>query len=336
MFAFALKYFRGLFYGVGFLVGVILTGTFGYMIIEDYSFIEGYYMSLITVTTVGYGEIRPLSDLGRVFTSLLIISSFGTFAYVATSIGSSLLSGRYRDFYKYFRLEREIQNLSGHTIVCGYGNNGDAATASLKLHGRQFVIIEKISDKVSSLKSSSDMLYIDGDATDENNIIKAGIHKADSLITTLPSDADNVFVCLTARQLNPNLTIISRATNPKSESKLRLAGANNVIMPDRVGGSHMASLVTTPDVNEFLDKLSLHNPHSVNLEEIIFNKADNSMTVADVGQIENGEVRVLGIKDKAENYLVNPKPKQLIEKGSKLFVLGNSDAIGSLRRALIE
>ena len=335
MLAFSFKYFRGLFYGIGFLFGVISLGTIGYVLIENYSFNEGFYMTLITVSTVGYGEVRPLSDMGRLFTSFLILSSFGTFAYVVTSIGSSLLSGQYKEIYKYFKLEKKIQDLSGHTVVCGYGNNGEAATSSLKLHGRQFVIIEKISDKVKFLKEQSELLYIDGDATDENNIIQAGIHTADSLITTLPSDADNVFVCLTARQLNPNLTIISRATNPKSESKLRLAGANNVIMPDRVGGNHMASLVTTPDINEFLDKLSLQNPHSVNLEEVIFNKLSDSMTVAEVGKIEHGFVRILGIKDVAKEYIVNPRPDEKIKNGSKLFVLGEPQNIVRLRAELM-
>jgi voltage-gated potassium channel len=333
---FAFRYFRGLFYGVGFLLMVIAMGSVGYMLIEGYNFIEGFYMTLITVSTVGFQEVRPLSDGGRLFTSFLIMSSFGTFAYVATSIGSSLLSGRYREFYKDFKLEKEIQNLEGHTIICGFGNNGEAASTNLKLHNRKFVVIEKVSDKLDSIKSYQDVLYIDGDATDENNIIQAGIHTADSLITTLPSDADNVFVCLTARQLNPNLTIISRATNPKSESKLRLAGANNVIMPDRVGGNHMASLVATPDINEFLDKLSLHNPHTVNLEEVIFGKEDKSMNVADVGKLEGGFVRILGIKDTDGEYHVNPRPDEKISKGDKLFVLGEPHNLKSLRSELSE
>lgn len=335
MLTFSFKYFGGLYKGVAFLTIVLFIGTFGYIIIEDYSTIEAFYMTLITVSTVGYGEIRPLSDEGRLFTSALIISSFGTFAYVATSVGSTLLSGRYREFYKYFRLEKKIKELKGHTIVCGFGNNGEAAIARLKEYDRPFVVIEKIEGKIDRIKEHSDLLYIDGDATDENNILKAGISNAHSLISTLPSDADNVFVCLTARQLNPDLTIISRATNPKSESKLRLAGADNVILPDRVGGGHMASLVTTPDINEFLDKLSLSNKHSVNLEEVVFDLPDYSMTVSQVGQLENGYVRILGIKNLDQEYLINPRPDQKIEKGAKLFVLGEQSFIENVRSQLL-
>ncbi|MGB0403751.1 MAG: potassium channel family protein [Salibacteraceae bacterium] len=335
MFAFSFKYFGGLYKGIAFLSAVLVLGTLGYVVIEQYSVIEGFYMTLITVSTVGYGEIRPLSDEGRLFTSALIISSFGTYAYVATSVGSTLLSGRYKEFYKNFRLEKKIKELKGHTIVCGFGNNGEAAIARLKDHNRGFVVIEKIEGKLDILKEHAELLYIDGDATDENNILRAGIAHADSLITTLPSDADNVFVCLTARQLNPNLTIISRATNPKSESKLKLAGADNVILPDRVGGSHMASLVTTPDINEFLDKLSLSNKHSVNLEEIVFGLPDYSMTVSQVGQLENGYVRILGIKNSNQEYLINPRPDQKIESGAKLFVLGEHPIIESLRSQLL-
>lgn len=334
MLAFSFKYFRGLYFGLAFLIGMVLIGTIGYMLIEDYSTIEGFYMTLITVSTVGYGEIRPLSDEGRLFTSVLIISSFGTFAYVATSIGSSLLSGRYRDFYTYFKLEKRIQELEGHTIVCGFGNNGEAATQSLKNHKRNFVVIERVGEKLDLLRKNNDYLYLEGDATDENNILKAGIKKADSLITTLPSDADNVFVCLTARQLNPNLTIISRATNVKSESKLKLAGANNVILPDRVGGNHMASLVTTPDINEFLDKLSLHNPHAVNLEEVIYQSEGEPMSVTDIGNQYHGCIRVLGIKKITEEYVINPKPEHHIENGDKVFVLGESVEIQQLRKDL--
>ena len=147
---------------------------------------------------------------------------------------------------------------------------------------------------------------MEGNATEDDNFIKAGIERADSIITTLPSDADNVFVCLTARQLNPKLTIISRATSPKSKSKLRLAGANNVIMPDKVGGNHMASLVTRPDINEFLDLLSITNPYSVNLEEVFVNKVASPISVGKLVEYLAMEVRIIGIKKIDNEYILSP------------------------------
>jgi len=330
MFSFSFKYFRSLYIGLAFLFGVIFFGTYGYVYIEDYTVIEGFYMTLITVSTVGYGEVQPLSDNGRLFTSLLIISSFGTFAYVATSIGSSILSCKYKDILKYYKLEKKILELSGHTIVCGYGNNGEAAVSSLGLHNRELVVIEKDPSKLEMLKHQRGILYIEGNATEDDNFIKAGIENADSLITTLPSDADNVFVCLTARQLNPNLTIISRATSPKSKSKLRLAGADNVIMPDRVGGNHMASLVTRPDINEFLDLLSITNSSSVNLEEVVVKRVEKPISVRNLVESMNMKIRIIGIKKINNEYILSPDYDAEILEGEKLFVLGEREFIEEL------
>lgn len=324
------QYFRGLYFGLLFLIVVITVGSVGYMFIEDYTFNEGFYMTLITVSTVGFGEVRPLSDEGRLFTSFLILSSFGTFAYAATSVASNVLSGDYKYFFKNYKLIQEISNMQGHTIVCGYGNNGEAAANFLSLHNQPFIVIEKDPSKLEKAKDQNTFPFIEGDATDDSLFIQAGIKSAKSLISALPSDADNVFVCLSARQLNPKLTIISRATDIKSEPKLKLAGANNVIMPDRVGGSHMASLVTTPDINEFLDLLSITNPHSVNLEEIWINKIEGLVNVKSIVQSMDMKVRVIGIKKKDNEYIVSPDMEAEVSEGEKLFVLGDREHISKL------
>ena len=321
------QYFKGLYFGLLFLVAVIFIGTVGYMVIEDYNTIEGFYMTLITVSTVGFKEVKPLSDEGRLFTSFLILSSFGTFAYAATSVGSSVLSGKYRHFFKNYVLIQAIKELRDHTIICGYGNNGEAAANALKLHNQKFVIIEKDEAKIEKLKDQNNYLFIEGNATDEDHFVTAGIENAKSLITTLPSDADNVFVCLSARQLNKRLTIISRATNVKTEPKLKLAGANNVIMPDRVGGSHMASLVTTPDINEFLDLLSITSKSSVNLEEVCVDQVTESIVVKELVENMGMKIRVIGIKKTNDEYILSPDMDEQISKGEKLFVLGEPQYI---------
>lgn len=324
------KYFRGLYFGLIILLFLIAIGTAGYMVIEEYSFIEGFYMTIITVSTVGFAEVHPLSEAGRLFTSFLILSGFGTFAYAATSVGGSILSGQYNYFFKNYKLMQAISSLENHVIICGFGNNGEAAAHNLSLHDQKFVIIERDPSKLQRLYEHKSYLYIEGDATDDNNFIEAKIEKAKSVITTLPSDADNVFVCLTAKQLNSKLTIISRATDLKSEAKLKLAGASNVIMPDRVGGNHMATLVSTPDVNEFLDLLSITNSHSVNLAEVKVNKLQNPLSVKDLVESVDMAVRVIGIKGINNEYLVSPAMNQQIHEKEKLFVLGTRENIEKL------
>ena len=327
MFRQTLTYFKGFYVSIIILAGIIIFGILGYMYIEDYGLLDAFYMTLITVSTVGYKEVQPLSDAGKLFTACLILSSFGTFAYAASSIGVGILSGKYRYYFKNYRLEQEIQKLKNHVILCGYGNNGEAAAQHLMLHNLPFVVLEKDPIKLEKLKSMKNILFLEADAVDDVNFIKAGISQANSVISTLPSDADNVFVVLTARQLNSNLTIISRATNPKTEAKLRFAGANNVIMPDRVGGNHMAALVTTPDVNEFLDKLSLSSGDSVNLEEfIVEGNNDRIISVSDLESKESSLLRVIGVKKgKGKGYILNPSNDTQIEKGDKIFVLGKKE-----------
>lgn len=328
-----LNYFRGFFVAALILTGIVIFGVMGFMYFEQYELLDAVYMTIITVSTVGYKEVQPLTDSGKIFTSILIVSSFGTFAYAASSIGVGILSGKYRYYFKNYRLEQEIQKLKDHVIICGYGNNGESAAQHLSLHNLPFVVLEKDPVKLEILKNSKNMLFMEADAVDESMILKAGIKNAKSIITTLPSDADNVFVVLTARQLNSNLTIISRATNPKTEAKLRLAGANNVIMPDRVGGNHMAALVTTPDINEFLDKLSLASSDSINLEELIVpDQNTNELSVSEIEGIENALVRVVGIKrGQGKGYVLNPEPTATVKANDKLFVLGSKNDTKRLR-----
>lgn len=333
MFKQTLTYFKGFYVALLILFGIMLFGIMGFIYFEDYGLLDAFYMTLITVSTVGYKEVQPLSDSGKLFTSCLILSSFGTFAYAASSIGMGIISGKYRYYFKNYRLEQEINKLRGHVIICGYGNNGESAAQHLLSHDLPFVVLEKDPQKLEKLKSMKHMLFLEADAIDETNFIKAGIENAKSVISTLPSDADNVFVVLTARQLNKNLTIISRATNPKTEAKLRFAGANNVIMPDRVGGNHMAALVTTPDVNEFLDKLSLTSSDSVNLEELIYNNQSGStITVKDLEDLETSLIRIIGVKkNHGKGYVLNPSTNTEIELGDKVFILGKKNDTTALR-----
>jgi len=239
------------------LLTLWIIGTIGYVLIDHYTWFDAFYMTIITVATVGYGEVEPLSNEGKIFTAFLIITSFGTFAYAVSSITKFVFDGEFNDFFKNRKLNASIDKLSDHIIICGYGRNGRQAAQVLKKHKKRFVVIEKDPKLNESITHNYKELVLTGDSTQDEILLKAGIMRAKALITTLPIDADNLFIVLTARNLNKHLTIISRASEDNSDTKLKIAGANNVIMPDKVGGAHMASLVMKPDVMEFIDYITL-------------------------------------------------------------------------------
>ena len=330
---FSFKYFKDLYIAFFMLMGVVLVGTFGFMIVEGYTLIEGFYMTIITVSTVGFEEVKPLSSAGRLFTSFLIITSFGTFAFAVSSITKYLVEGKYRSYFKTYRVEKNIEKLSGHTIVCGYGRNGEQAVKTLQAHNQKFVVIENVANVIERNTDLDDILFIDGDATNEQNIIKAGVHNASALISTLPKDSDNLYVVLSARELNGKLNIISRASKLASDRKLRIAGANNVVMPDKVGGEHMAQLVTMPDVVEFLDHIKIQGRAEINLEEISFDNLPGNFKYKTIRELEGKfktGVMIIGFKTPEGEYIINPSADLELIPGSNLFVLGKPEQIARL------
>lgn len=329
------KYFRQIYYSIGLLTVIILGGALGFKVIEGYSVSEAIYMTIITVSTVGFSEIRPLTEAGRIFTSILIISSFGTFAFAISSLTKIILNGEFRQYLKQYKVNNEIQHLSNHVIVCGYGRNGQQAVETLLLHKQKVVVIENNPALVPVINDNPAFIVIEGDATDENLLIQAGILRAKSLITTLPKDADNVFVVLTAREVNKTITIISRASELSSDKKLRFAGANNVIMPDKVGGAHMASLVVTPDVMEFLDMISVQGRHSSNLEEIVIRNLESKLegkSIKDFESMYQTGARIIGIKTLEGSYIINPSPNYTLRLQDKFFALGSKDQIAKMQQ----
>lgn len=327
-----------MYYAVAFLLAVLIIGTTGFVYLENYSLLDAFYMTVITVSTVGFGEIHELHPIGKLFTSFLIISTFGTFAYVVGTITRYLISGDYKVYLKDFQTVQELENLDNHVIICGYGRNGRQSAKTLKVHRQPFVVIESQQDIIEkSREKDPSILIIEGDATDESVIVRAGINKAKALITTLPQDANNVFVVLTAREMNRDLMIISRASDDRSEHKLRIAGANNVILPDKVGGSHMASLVTTPDLMEFLDHISMMGEDETTLVEIQFKELPSDFEHKSILELEKRYetgARIIGFKTPENQIIVNPAPETELVPKSKLFVLGNTDQITRLKSAL--
>lgn len=314
-----------------------LIGTIGYVFIDNYTWFDAFYMTIITVATVGYGEVEPLSNAGKIFTAFLILTSFGTFAYAVSSITKFVFDGEFNDFYKNRKLNASIEKLSDHVIICGYGRNGRQAAQVLKKHNQRFVVVENDQKLTSTLNHKFSELVLFGDGTQDEILIKAGIMRAKALITTLPVDADNVFIVLTARNLNKNLTIISRASEDNSDTKLKIAGANNVIMPDRVGGAHMASLVMKPDVIEFIDTITAEGGNNISLEEISFTNMPDALkdkTLKDLEIRNKSGANIIGFKTATGEYIVNPSADTRIIANSKLFVLGTPEQIIVLKQLL--
>ena len=314
---------------------LIITGVIGYMYLSDITFINALYMTIITITTVGFGEVHPLSENEKLFTVFLILTSVIILAFVASVITQYIASGELFEKIKFKKVQKKIENLNKHTIVCGYGRNGKQAVSKLIKYKKPLVIIETDDAKIKEIEEQVGLLYINGDATDDEILQKAGITKASSLITALPSDANNLYVVLSARQLNKEMTIVSRASNDSSDSKLRIAGADNVIMPDKLGGDHMASLLVTPDIVEFVDMLAIDSENATHLEEIFVENLPKeflSKSIRDLDLRRKTGCTVIGFKTADNEYLINPAADTQLVSTAKLIVLGSLDQIKNLNK----
>ena len=317
-----------------FLVVVVAFGVIGYMLLSNESFVNSLYMTIITMTTVGFSEIHPLNNYEKIFTIFLIIISIGAYGYTVSVFTEYIASEDFLKKLKFKKVQERINKLENHTIVCGYGRNGKQAVAKLKQFNQPCVVIEKRKDEIADLVKDN-ILFIEGDATNDRDLEQLSIHKAKSLITALPSDADNLFVVLTARQINKDFTIISRASNESSYRKLKFAGATNVIMPDKLGGAHMASLVVTPDLVEFVERLTISDECSTNLVEI---STDNlpahflNKTISDLDLRKKTGCTVIGFKNAENEYTINPEASIKLTPGSHLIVLGKAHQIESLQK----
>jgi voltage-gated potassium channel len=303
------------------------------MSLSDFNFIDALYMTVITISTVGFRELHPMNSEEKIFTIFLILTSLSLFGYAVSSFTEALANGEFFKQLKRKKVQRKIDKLKKHTIVCGYGRNGMQAINKLKSYQQKFVVVEKDKELISSLEEDG-ILYIEGDATTDEVLLKSGIENASNLITALPSDADNLFVVLTASQLNKNCRIISRASNESSNSKLKIAGATNVIMPDKLGGAHMASLVVTPDVIEFVDKLTVEGETTANLEEVAVNDLPNEYlgkTIFDLDLRKKTGCSVIGFKTSDGDYIINPEASIKLLADSRLIVLGKPEQIIKLR-----
>lgn len=301
------------------------------MLIENWGVVDAFYMTIITVSTVGFSEVAELSTEGKFFTAFLIVSSFGSFAYAITSITTFVVGGQYKKHLREYKMTQQLKKMKDHVIICGYGRVGSQVASDLRSNGIEFVILETNEHLIAHQDDETNFLY--GDSTDDEILKRASIASAKAIITCLPKDADNLYVVLSARQLNSNVLIVSRASAPSSVSKLKFAGANNVIMPDAVGGSHMASLIANPDVMEFIDSIRVKGYMETNVESIAYEELPAELRDKTIGELESRTITgatIVGFKSINGQYIINPDIDIIVDHGSKLFVLGNTAQIRKL------
>lgn len=326
------RLFSKIYYALALLILIIAGSTISYKVIEGWTWLDSFYQTIITVSTVGFGEVHPLTDNGKLYTAFLIITSFGTFAYAISSITSYIITGDYRKYFKDYKTMKNIKQIKNHVIVCGYGRVGQKTIETLKAHNENFIVLETDPTIIEKFRTDGKILYLQGNATEDETLINAGIKNAKALITALPSDADNLFVVLSSKELNPNLKVISRASKPSTKKKLKMAGADNVIMPDSLGGSHMAQLVSTPDVVEFLEQISIQGENEITLEGISFRDIPEGCQFKSLSDLKQQfpVCNIVGFKNANGEYLINPSNDVEIIPNSKIFVLGNPEEIKKL------
>lgn len=313
------------------MLAVLIFGVFGYRLIADYSWIDAFYMTIITVTTVGFSEVRPMGPEGKIFTVILIITSVFILGFAISVITEYILSRNSVALLKKKKMKNIIKGLNNHVIVCGFGRNGMQAAEKLKAYKKPFVVIEK--DKEIIDRFGDEVLFVEGDANDDETLLECGIERAQYLITALPDDAANLFVVLSARQLKGDLFIISRASLVNSQKKLILAGANKVIMPDKIGGDHMASLVVMPDLITFMDKLSMEGENTTNLEEVAIEDFSDQLdcnSLRDLDLRRKTGCTIIGYIAPDGKYIINPEADLKLQPKSKVIVLGRPEQIKKL------
>ena len=325
-----IRFFRTKIYTAVFLLVLILfIGVAGYVMISGYSLVDAFYMTVITMTTVGFGEVVPLDDQSKIFTIFLILASVIIVGYALSIITEYILSKNDIEELKQKKMQKNIDSFKNHVVICGYGRNGKQAARKLSAYKKQFVVIEKNKEMEERLQLDG-VSYVIGNANEDEVLTKSGVNRASCFISALPNDADNLFVVLSARQLNKSINIISRASQESSYDKLKFAGANNVILPDKIGGDHMASLVVVPGLMEFIDNLSIVGKSNINIEEIAVEKLFNTRlvrTIKDLDLRRKTGCTVIGYKDEKGEYIVNPEAELELAPNSKIIVLGRPEQI---------
>jgi len=312
---------------------LLVAGIIGYHMIEGWPVFDALYMTIITITTVGYGEIHQLSKEGRIFTIFLIMSSFGGMGYVIGSIVQTFIAGQILIALGRRKLEKRVKRLRHHYVLCGYGRIGSYLAREFDSEDIPFVVVEKEPERIKQLEEDG-FPYIEGDATEDEHLVSAGVERARGLIAATASDADNLYITLSARTLNPSIFILSRAAEEAAEKKLLSAGANRVVSPYQMGAARMVNALLRPNIVEFVDLVVERKHLELQLEEITV-KDDarfKGKPLHEAGIKRDLGLIVIAIKKVSGDMLFNPSSDTLIEKGDVLIVLGEKKHLAMLEQ----
>lgn len=313
---------KQLFFSLGLIVLVIATGTVGYSALEGWGLLDALYMTVITITTIGFEEVHPLTTSGRVFTVILILFSVGAVFYALNYATRILLEGELRDSFGRRKLDKALKKLKDHYIVCGYGRMGRIICKELTASEMPFVVIER--EVQDGVVKPGGTLVLKGDATRDEVLREAGIERASGLISVLPSDAENLYVVLSARGLAPSLNIVARAVDEGSEKKLLRAGANRAVSPYHIGALRIAHMLLTPTVVDFIELTTQLGSIDLHIEELPVTVGSSlcGRTIEDCGISRELGVIVVAIKSSEGQMQITPPHKHIINPGETLVVIG--------------
>jgi voltage-gated potassium channel len=322
--------FKKLQFGLGIILTIILTGTFGYMFIEGWTLFDSFYMTIITISTTGFKELRPLSTAGMVLTVGLIITGVLALAYtggrgVQVLVESQILRRR--------KMNRKLEAISGHYVICGFGRMGKQIAEHLLEHKLGFVVIENEPNNVFKL-SELGYLFVNGDATDDDALVNAGVQRAKGLVAVLSTDAENVFTTLSARELNENIFIVARAIDEGTEGKLKKAGADRVVKPYELGGNRMVQLLLRPGVTDFIEGIARRRDVDISLEQIVVCKGSEltGLTLAESPIRRELDIIIIAIDKSGGNFVYNPQSSTKIEAEDKLIAIGQVENLNKLNK----
>ncbi len=327
-----MPYRRQIFYSLVLVLLVIATGTAGYMLIERWGLLDALYMTVITITTVGYREVHPLSRYGMVFTIFLILFSLGIVFYILNTGARAIIEGEFAQLLGRRKLEKRIKKLKDHYIICGYGRMGKIISREFQANGSEFVVIEK--EPLPPGAEEAGLLIVQGDATRDEVLKEAGIETAAGLVSVLPTDAENLYVVLTAKGLNPTLNVVARAGDEGSEQKLLRAGADRVVSPYFIGGLRIAHTILKPAVMDFIEFATKSGNLELQMEEIYISEgsplAGQSLDQCGLGR--DLGIIVVGMKEAQEEMKFNPTSRSVLKAGNVLIALGEASNLKKLEK----
>jgi voltage-gated potassium channel len=330
-----IRLLRRILFIAGLLCITLLIGTIGFVVIEGYTWFEGFYMTLTTITTIGYQELRPLSHAGRIFNTFLILFGVTSLFLSFGAMTQTIIELELQDLYNKRRKERMIDRLHNHFIVCGFGRVGRNASYEMQRANAPFLVIDRSEQRVANA-SSAGILAVVADATRDDDLRQAGVLRARGLIAALPSDAENLFIILSAKTLNPRLTVVTRATEEEAGEKLRRAGADTVFTPYAMAGRQLADALLRPHVVEFLDFAASNMGSRVTTEQLCVapKTAFAGKTLAQLSDVRTSGVIVLAIRKQHGETIFNPPAESEIAAGDFLIVMGEQPGLQKLEQIL--